>query len=139
MPVSIARASSITDQGLPQVACLNKNGGLFSTTILLDSQTALDISENPANYRRAKHIDICYHAVRHYIHVEWMLGHEAEKTAHEMWEQTKRDIVEKKPWTPRDWGKGIDLNLDEEDGEAKLDNKDVPVHTESAELLSAKT
>ena len=68
MPVSTARASSITDQGLPQVACLNKNGGPFSTTIQSDSQTALDISENPANYRRAKHIDICYHAVRHYIH-----------------------------------------------------------------------
>ena len=36
-------------------------------TILTDSQTALDISENPANYRQAKHIDIRYHAVRHYI------------------------------------------------------------------------
>jgi hypothetical protein len=37
-------------------------------TILTDSQTALDISENSANYRQAKHIDIRYHAVRHYIH-----------------------------------------------------------------------
>jgi hypothetical protein len=37
-------------------------------TLLSDSQTALDISENPAKYRQAKHIDIRYHAVRHYIH-----------------------------------------------------------------------
>ncbi len=37
-------------------------------TILTDSQTALDISENPANYHQAKHINISYHAVRHYIH-----------------------------------------------------------------------
>ena len=36
-------------------------------TILTDNQTALDISEHPANYRQAKHIDIRYHAVRHYI------------------------------------------------------------------------
>jgi hypothetical protein len=36
-------------------------------TILTDSQSALDISENPSNYRQAKHIDIRYHAVRHYI------------------------------------------------------------------------
>ena len=36
-------------------------------TILTDSQTALDISENPAKYRQAKHINIRYHAVRHYI------------------------------------------------------------------------
>ena len=36
-------------------------------TILTDSQTALDISENSANYHQAKHIDIHYHAVRHYI------------------------------------------------------------------------
>ena len=70
---------------------------------------------------------------------KWMLGHDAEKTAHDMWEQTKADIVEKKSWTPRDWGKGIDLNIDEEDDEVKLDGKDVPVPTESAELLSVKT
>jgi hypothetical protein len=37
-------------------------------TILTDSQTALDISDNPAKYRQAKHIDVRYHAVRHYIH-----------------------------------------------------------------------
>ena len=36
-------------------------------TILSDSQAALDISENPTKYRQAKHIDIKYHAVRHYI------------------------------------------------------------------------
>jgi len=37
-------------------------------TILSDGQSALDISENPAKYRKAKHIDIQYHAIRHYIH-----------------------------------------------------------------------
>ena len=37
-------------------------------TILIDNQIALNISENPANYRQAKYIDIHYHAVRHYIH-----------------------------------------------------------------------
>ena len=36
-------------------------------TILTNSQITLNISENPANYRQAKHIDIRYHAVRHYI------------------------------------------------------------------------
>ena len=36
-------------------------------TILSDSQAALDISENPTKYRQAKHIDIKYHAVRHYL------------------------------------------------------------------------
>jgi hypothetical protein len=33
----------------------------------MDSQTALDISENLANYRQTRHIDIRYHAFRHYI------------------------------------------------------------------------
>ena len=32
--------------------------------LLTDSQTALDISDNPAKYRQAKHIDVRYHAVR---------------------------------------------------------------------------
>ena len=36
-------------------------------TILSDNQSALDIAENPANYRKAKHIDIRYHAIRHYL------------------------------------------------------------------------
>ena len=36
--------------------------------LLTDSQTALEISDNPAKYRQAKHIDVRYHAVRHYIH-----------------------------------------------------------------------
>ena len=36
--------------------------------ILTDSQTALEISDNPSKYRQAKHIDVRYHAVRHYIH-----------------------------------------------------------------------
>jgi hypothetical protein len=36
-------------------------------TILSDNQSALEIAENPANYRKAKHIDIRYHAIRHYL------------------------------------------------------------------------
>src|SRR5438046_10585547 len=36
-------------------------------TILSDNQSALEIAENPANYRRAKRIDIRYHAIRHYL------------------------------------------------------------------------
>jgi hypothetical protein len=36
--------------------------------LLTDSQTALQISDNPAKYRQAKHIDIRYHAIRHYVH-----------------------------------------------------------------------
>ena len=32
-------------------------------TILSDNQSALDIAENPANYRKAKHIDIRYHFI----------------------------------------------------------------------------
>src|SRR5436190_20983296 len=35
--------------------------------ILSDNQSALDIVENPANYRKAKHIDIHYHAICHYL------------------------------------------------------------------------
>jgi Reverse transcriptase (RNA-dependent DNA polymerase) len=35
--------------------------------IYSDNQSALEITENPKNYRKAKHIDIRYHAVRHYI------------------------------------------------------------------------
>ena len=36
-------------------------------TILSDNQSALEIAENPANHRKAKHIDIRYHAIRHYL------------------------------------------------------------------------
>jgi hypothetical protein len=36
--------------------------------LITDSQTALEISDNPAKYRQAKHIDVRYHAVRHYLH-----------------------------------------------------------------------
>src|SRR5947207_13552790 len=39
-----------------------------SVIILINNQTAFNISENPANYRQAKHIDIHYHAIKHYIH-----------------------------------------------------------------------
>ena len=36
--------------------------------ILSDNQGALDISEDPTNYQRAKHIDIRYHFIRHALH-----------------------------------------------------------------------
>jgi len=65
---------------------------------------------------------------------KWMLGHDAEKTAHDKFDATLKDIVENKPWTPRDWGKGIDLNIDEE--EPELPPKDIPVPTESTAILS---
>ena len=38
-----------------------------SITILSDNQSALEIAENPASYGTAKHIDIRYHAIRHYL------------------------------------------------------------------------
>ena len=36
--------------------------------ILSDNQGALDITEDPTNYQKAKHIDIRYHFVRHALH-----------------------------------------------------------------------
>ena len=63
---------------------------------------------------------------------KWMLGHDAEKFANENWERTKREIEEGKEWTPRDWGKGIDLNIEDEPSV----RDEIPVPTESAELLS---
>src|SRR5947207_12953183 len=39
-----------------------------SIIILTDNQIIFDISENPANYRQAKYIDIYYHAIKYYIH-----------------------------------------------------------------------
>ena len=42
--------------------------------ILADSQTAIDIADGTAiNYTKAKHIDIKYHAIRHYIQEEKVL------------------------------------------------------------------
>ena len=38
--------------------------------ILSDNQGALEISENPTNYQKAKHIDIRYHFVRHVLHAD---------------------------------------------------------------------
>ena len=39
-----------------------------SILVLSDSKTALEIANGTAlNYRKAKHIDIKYHAIRHYI------------------------------------------------------------------------
>jgi len=47
---------------------LRMPSGQKPITLLSDSQSALDISENPTKYRQAKHIDVRYHAIRHYIH-----------------------------------------------------------------------
>jgi hypothetical protein len=73
---------------------------------------------------------------------KWMLGHDAEKAAHDKWEGIRRDIEEGKPWTPRDWGKGIDLNIDDDDENnseaAKLATKDIPVPTETLDALGSQ-
>jgi hypothetical protein len=50
---SIARSQFLEEMNIPSTPI----------TILSDSQTALDVAENPSNYRNAKHIDIRYHAV----------------------------------------------------------------------------
>jgi hypothetical protein len=54
---SIARSQFLKEMNIPAT----------SISILSDSQTALDIAENPSNYRNAKHIDIRYQAIRNYI------------------------------------------------------------------------
>ena len=72
---------------------------------------------------------------------QWMLGHDAQKFVIENWEKTKEDIEMETEWSPRDWGKGIDLDIEDEDGDvetAKVEGKNVPVPTKSAELLSTK-
>ena len=69
---------------------------------------------------------------------KWMLGHDAQKFADENWEKTKGDVEMGKEWSPRNWGKGIDLNIEDEEETAEIEGKDVPVPTESAELLSTK-
>lgn len=69
---------------------------------------------------------------------KWMLGHDAQQYANDNWERVRREIEEGKEWKPRDWGKGIDLNIEDEDEPPQLEAKDVPVPTESAELLSSK-
>jgi len=56
---ALARKQLFQELGMPSAS--------RPITILTDSQTALDISDNPAKYRQAKHIDIRYHAVRHYV------------------------------------------------------------------------
>ena len=61
---------------------------------------------------------------------KWMLGHDAENTAHEKWENTT-DILEGKFWQPRDWGTGLDLNIDNEEP-PKVHSTDSSVPMESA-------
>ena len=41
--------------------------------LLSDNNSALQISEDPTNYRYAKHIDIKYHFIRHAIHKEQVI------------------------------------------------------------------
>ena len=36
--------------------------------VLSDNQGGLDITEDPTNYQKAKHIDIRYHFIRHTLH-----------------------------------------------------------------------
>ena len=56
---ALARKQLFQELGMPSAS--------RPITILIDNQTALDISDNSAKYRQAKHIDIRYHAVRHYV------------------------------------------------------------------------
>src|SRR5204863_6329254 len=58
---AIARIQFFQELGVPSTPIL----------ILADSNTALDIVNRDAiNHRKAKHIDIKYHAIRHYIQEE---------------------------------------------------------------------
>ena len=66
MALSDAAREALARQQLFEELCIPSATKLV--TILTDNQTALDISEHPANYRQARHIDIRYHAVGHYIH-----------------------------------------------------------------------
>ena len=58
--------------------------------ILTNSQIALNISENPANYRQAKHIDIRYHAVKYYIYYS---KSDLKKSSLEDWENEEKKIM----------------------------------------------
>ena len=63
--------SDATREALPRLQLFEELHILSASKpviILINSQIVLDISENPVNYHQAKHIDIHYHAVRHYIH-----------------------------------------------------------------------
>src|SRR5947207_316578 len=66
MTLSNATRETLTRQQLFEELCISSASK--SVIILTDNQTAFNISENPANYRQTKHIDIHYHAIRHYIH-----------------------------------------------------------------------
>ena len=58
---AIARIQFFQELGFPSEPIL----------ILADSQTAIDIVDGMAvNHRKVKHIDIKYHAIRHYIQEE---------------------------------------------------------------------
>ena len=63
---AIARIQFFQELGIPSAPIL----------ILADSNTALDIAKGEAmNYRKAKHIDIKYHAIRHYIQEKIVVNH----------------------------------------------------------------
>jgi hypothetical protein len=65
---------------------------------------------------------------------KWMLAHDAEKAAHEKWDSSRKEIIEGKSWTPRDWGTGLNLNIDEDE----VSRKEVPMPTEAADLFGSK-
>ena len=65
MALSDAARETLARQQLFEELCISSTSK--SVIILINNQTALNISENPANYRQAKHIDIRYHAIKHYI------------------------------------------------------------------------
>jgi hypothetical protein len=64
-----AEYTALSDAAREAIARSQLYGKLFlklpAPLILSDNQGALDISEDPTNYQRAKHIDILYHFIRH--------------------------------------------------------------------------
>ena len=64
MALSDASREAIARSQLYHELTLN----LPPATVLSDNNGALDITEDPTNYQRVKHIDIRYHFVRHALH-----------------------------------------------------------------------
>ena len=75
IPTTDAEYMAISDASREAIARIQffQELSIPSTPILIlaDSETALDIANGRAiNHRKAKHIDIKYHAIRHYIQEE---------------------------------------------------------------------
>jgi len=71
MELEYMALSDAARQAIPQkwfFQELRVPSAMRSVPLLIDSQTALEISDNPVKYRQAKHIDVCYHAMHHYIY-----------------------------------------------------------------------